>query len=179
MIRPGSNRATNNDLSFFQYKKNIRLSALKNAKNNSILELYAGAGDLWKGLNVNSYKIDANPIFNADYTGDCISWLKKNDIYKYGLIDVDSWGSPARALDIIFTKKYNGVVVCTFCSPVLLNPCKILGKSYWGEAYDKVSKKTILAKGCDEMIINYLASKNINKINGFLSHKKCYFWFKI
>lgn len=179
MKRPGSSKATNNDLSFFELKRKIRIDAINHAPNTNVLELYAGAGDLWRGINENRFRIDANNAFSPDYCGDCVTWLKNNDIEKFGLIDVDSWGSPAKALEIIFDKKYIGVVVCTFCSPVLFNPCKILAKSYWGESvYNKVNKKTVLAKGCNELILNYLAKITFLKLEVICHLKSAIFGSK-
>jgi hypothetical protein len=181
MIRPGSNRATNNDDRFFEYKVKIREQALSFTKNNYILQTHAGAGDLWKKVKSDCvhFKIDADNRFDVDYVGDSLAFLKNNDITKYGLIDIDSWGSPAKYLEIIFQKKYTGIIVCTFCTPVLLNPDKILALSYFGLAYTKSKRKAKLNIGANKLILNYLNKKGIKTINGYLSPKKCYFWFKI
>jgi hypothetical protein len=181
MIRPGTNKATNNDNKFIAIKKQIRASALNKADNKNVLDLYSGDGLMWSSFNLDlHYKIDADNRFKTDYCGDCVTYLKHNDISCFGVIDADSWGSPAKALNAIFTKEWKGVVVCTFCLPVNINPCKILAIDYWGEhVYNSVKKKSILTKGADTLLLSYLKKRGINKVYGHLSAKKCYIWFEI
>jgi len=180
MKRPGSTKATNNDAKWIALKKKIRLDAISYANNNSILQCYAGAGLLWSGIvNCKTFKIDADERYKPDYVGDCISWLNKNEFSNYGLIDLDSWGSPAKALDIIFAKKYKGIVVCTYCAPININPCKILAIDYFGSLYNSCAKKSIMAINIDKLLLSYLSKRGVAKVNGYLSKNKCYFWFKI
>jgi tRNA G26 N,N-dimethylase Trm1 len=180
MIRPGSTKATNNDARYFDFKVKIRKDALYNSENKKVLLTHAGNNDLWRKIYgyESIYKIDADPRFNVDHVGDSLKFIKHNDIQQYGIIDIDTWGSPSKYLEAIFDKKYKGVIVCTFCSPILMNPDKILCLNYYGEIYNNTKRKSKLNIGNDKLIISYLHAKGVPKINGFLSNKKCYFWFK-
>jgi len=184
MIRPGSTKATNNTDKYLQLKIKLRVDALENKEKN-VLDCFAGDSIIWsevkKRINFDfkRFTIDADSRFKTDYTGNALTYLKTNNIQNYDVIDLDSWGSPIKYLEYIFTTNFKGVVICTFCSPVSLNPDKILAKISFGKIYENTNKKSILAKNIGSMFEQYLVSKGIKEYKGLLDKKRIYCSFII
>ena len=168
-------------ITFFLLKVKIRQDLLCE-KNTNILECFAGDGKIYDAIksdNVTLFKIDANEKFNVDYHGNCLEYIKNNDISKFNIIDLDSWGSPAKYIELLKHKKYKGIVVCTYCSPVLMNPCKIICSNYYGRIYENTKRKTILNKDIGKMFRKYLIDSGFTEIKGYFTNKKVYCSFKI
>ena len=92
---------------------------------------------------------------------------------------MDSWGSPVKYLEHIFKTNFKGTVLCTYCSPISLNPDKILANNFYGNIYAKSKKKSILAKDIGIMFKQYLLKNNIKEYKGLISKKIIYCSFKI
>lgn len=184
MIRPSSTKATNNNDFYLNYKIKLRIDALENKEKN-ILDCFAGNSVIWdnvaKRVNINykRFTIDADSKYITDYTGNALSYIKKNNINIYDIIDLDTWGSPIKYLEYIFTTNYKGIIICTFCSPVSINPDKVLAKNTFGKIYQTTSKKSILAKDIGSMFADYLLSKGIKQYKGILTKKRIYCSFII
>jgi hypothetical protein len=171
---------TNTGMLASETKKVVRLKAYEAAENKTILECMAGAGDIWRSIGIKTdFKIDANPLFKVDYTGNALTYIKKNDVNCYGIIDIDTWGSPAKYINALIEKKYSGIVVCTYCEPISFNSDKILMTAYYGdEIYNSVDRAK-LNIGADKLIKNYLLKIGVNEVYGFFSKKNNYFFFKL
>lgn len=180
MIRPGSNKATNNNNKFINIKTQLRYEYLKENNNLKILECFAGEQLIWKSiekkLNIktNRTTIDADENFNVDFNINALTFLKNNDLSKYDIIDLDSWGSPVKYLEVLFAKKFKGIVILTYCSPVLMNPDKIICSNFYKGIYEDCNKKTLLNKDIGIMFKQYLFDKNIVTYKGLMSKNKIY-----
>lgn len=185
MIRPGSNKATNNNENYLSLKINLRLESLQEIETPLILDCFAGDSIIWNNVKTKTNKefsrvtIDADSRYKTDYTCNALTFLKSNDITKFNIIDLDSWGSPSKYLDVIFKSNYKGIIICTYCSPVLMNPYKILAQNYYGNIYNSSTKKTLLNKDIGEMFKKYLFDNNVKQYKGLISSKKIYCSFKI
>jgi hypothetical protein len=185
MIRAGSNKATNNDSKYLDLKIQLRLDAVKKFESVNVLDCFAGDSVLWKKVyektntKINRFKIDADNRYNVDFIGNSLKYIKNNNIDDFNIIDLDSWGSPVQHLEIIFKSNFKGIVVCTYCSPVLMNPDKILAKTFYGDIYETCNKKTLLNKDIGLMFKSYLFKNNIKNYNGLISKKKIYCSFEI
>ena len=186
MKRPVSGKATNNDADWFEYKVNLRIESIKDLDFVRVLECFAGEGRLWdeveKRVNKNIYrtKIDSNYYNDIDIIGNSETIIKSITLHRYNVIDLDSWGSPVKSLQVLFDKKYKGIIHCTYCSPISFNPDNILATNYF-EFDSKIIKKSpaLFAKKIGEMIKIFLHKNGIISINGHLSNRKNYFYFVI
>jgi hypothetical protein len=185
MIRPGSNKATNNDLKYLNLKINLRLDLIKSVEIPCVLDCFAGDSIIWNNVNkkhgskINRFTIDADSRYKTDLTIDCLKYLKQTDLSKYNIIDVDSWGSPVKYINEIFQSNFKGYVVCTYCSPVMMNPDKILALNYYGEIYNKSSKKILLNKNIGVMFKKWLLDNGVTEFKGYISKNKIYCSFEI
>ena len=182
--KPGSGTATNNDSEWFDYKVNLRIQSIEHLEFARVLECFAGEGKLWdaveqkSGKKIYRFRIDANFYPGIDIVGNSETVLKKISLKRYHVIDLDSWGSPAVHLQILFEKQYKGIVHCTYCSPISLNPDGILAAEYFNVDKQTIKKSPALfSKDTGEMLANYLKNRGIDIIHGFLSKKKNYFYF--
>jgi hypothetical protein len=184
MIRPGSTKATNNKKEYTSLKTMLRLDALSKFDVNYVLDCFAGESVIWNNVSKHTdiqfkrFKIDANEKFDVDYNGNALTYLKNNDIHKYNIIDIDTWGSPVKYLEEIFNKKYKGTIICTYCSPISINPDKILADTFYGDIYKHSNKKSMLAGDIGTMFKHYLFTKNIVEYKGLISKKVIYCSFK-
>jgi hypothetical protein len=184
--KPGSGTATNNSFKYFALKVALRLNSLPN-RDVSILECFAGEGKIWKKVQSKfPYKIKITKIDINEYQGvnnikaDSLRLINKIDIAKFDIIDLDSWGSPIDHLEVIFNKEFSGIIHCTYCCPIPLNPHKKLADLYYKIPREKIKEKpSIFAKDLNSMVLKYLNLKGISKINGFLSQKNSYFYFHL
>ena len=184
MIRPGSTKATNNDNKYLDLKVSLRYNAIKNNLDLKILDCFAGKQVLWSIIEskvgkTNRVTIDADANFKPNIVYDSLKWIKENDLSNFDIIDLDSWGSPVKHLEVLFDKAYKGLVIATYCSPVSLNTDKILAYNYFNHIYGSTKKVSILNKDIGMMFKNYLAIKGITEYKGLVSAKKIYCSFKI
>ena len=181
MKKPGSGTATNNDSDWFDYKVNLRIQSIEHLQFARVLECFSGEGKLWDvvekktGKKIYRYKIDANYYPGVDVVGRSETVIKSISLKRYHVIDLDSWGSPVVHLQILFEQQYKGIIHCTYCSPILLNPDGILAAEYFN-VDKKIIKKcsSLFAKNTGEMLSNYLKNRGINIIHGHLSEKKLF-----
>jgi hypothetical protein len=184
MIRPGSTKATNNDSKYKSLKIALREEAILKTKDPFVLDCFAGDSVLWKAINkklntqIKRVTIDADKRFKTDFNCNAKTYIKNNDLTKFNIIDLDSWGSPVIYLEHIFKTNFKGFIICTYCSPVSLNPDKILAKNYFGEIYEKTNKKSLLAKNIGLMFKEYLILNKITEYKGLISKNKIYCIFE-
>lgn len=184
MKRPGSTAATNNDHDWFKLKVQLRLQSIQELENPHIIECFAGEGKLWDTVQMLTkkklarFRIDANYYPNLDIIGDSLTFIKQTKISNYNVIDLDSWGSPVNHLEVIFQKQFKGIVHCTYCSPISINPDKKLAETFF-QVDSKTIKKApaLFAKDTGSMMETFLSKNGINTIFGHTSPKKNYFYF--
>lgn len=184
--KPGSGTATNNDDDYLSLKVNLRIKSLPARENIEVLECFAGDGVLWdlvkstSKINIKRTRVDINQYAGNDFTIDSLIFLQNNDVSKYDVIDLDSWGSCVKHLEILFQKKYKGIVHCTYCTPIPLNPDKILAVSFFRFDHEIIMKaQSLFAKDTGSMLMNYLSGKGIKKVFGHVSKQKNYFYFEM
>lgn len=184
--KPQSGTATNNSLNFLPLKVNMRVDSIKSFKEVNILDCFHGEGKLWKAVQkkstakINITGIDINDYNNGSILMDSLKFIQTNDLSQYDVIDIDSWGSCIKWLEVLFRKKYKGIVHCTYCNPISANPDAILSDHYYGfKSFDILKSPSIFAKELPSMIKKYLNDNGIKEIFGHLSQKNNYFWFVI
>ena len=90
-------------------KTEIRLSVLSEIENPKVLEVFCGAGEMYKNVWHNSEKytgIDKVKYFDERHTicGDAEKAVRLVDVNDYNVFDVDAYGSPYEILDFIVKK---------------------------------------------------------------------------
>jgi len=179
VIRPGSNKATNNDALYIRFKKNIRGKCAAKFTCARVLSCLHGEGLLWRGITAKVTSNDADLKWSCDYVKNYVSLLNEINIHLYDIIDIDTWGSPAKGLEVLFKRKYKGIVICTFCNPVPINPCKILAESYYGALYTKCKRKSVFGRDISNMFLDYLNKNGAFNIEGLFAKQKIYCKFEL
>lgn len=102
------------DNSYLDYKIKLRINHLPDKQNIKVLDLFHGIGIIWnqikkqtdKNIEVTGIEIDKNKNSNLEVLhGDNLKYLKKLDLSKYDIIDIDTYGSPYKQLKLIFKNK--------------------------------------------------------------------------
>ena len=106
-----------------QWRKTlVRLGAIRsiNKQEINVLDCYAGKGKTWDHVQKNiDVKINVVRIEKEQgkgrfaLRGECERYLKKIDLSIFDIVDLDAYGSPSRQLQILFDRKYFGVVCVT------------------------------------------------------------------
>ena len=179
-----SNQQTDNDSIGFSYKVGLRIETVK--QNQKILDCFSGHGHIWnevsrqKECNLNITSIDSRNDKSSVYLkGDNIKFLKAMDLNKYDIIDLDSYGIPFQQLEIIFEKKYSGIIHATFIQSSMgrLNNGLLMSLGYTREMIKKCP--TLFSKNGYEKFKNYLANHSILRINELSLKNKHYLYFKL
>jgi len=109
------------DNSNFDIKKRLRNDFLPNKKNICVLDCFYGNGFLWKEIikinknkNINVIGIDKKDNKHAKIIGDNIKYLLgMENLNIFDIIDLDSYGIPFKQCEILYNKKYTGIVFFT------------------------------------------------------------------
>lgn len=178
---------TNNDKKALENKILLRLNSVKEIESNEIfvLECFGGKGLLWECVKKRTDKkitvlsIDTVKYSRFQLQGDSLKILPIIDLNKYQVVDLDSYGIPFKHADILFKRKYKGIVHCTVIQSMMGNlPNELLNS----EGYTKKMMKkarTLLSRNGDEKFKNWIAKNGVKKIQIFKLNKKNYFWFKL
>src|SRR4051812_32373644 len=112
-----STAKTNNDPRLLEAKVLLRINSLPEKKDISILEAFGGEGVLWNIIKrrqpekeFDILSIDKNKYNRVQLQGDNLKYLQSFDLSQFDIIDLDAWGSPVKQLEVIFKKKYKGIV---------------------------------------------------------------------
>ena len=178
---------TNNDKKIIEAKIQLRLMSLpKNQNQVSILECFAGEGILWNEVKKRTKKqlkilsIDKNNYQKISLKGDNIRFLKSLDLTKYQIIDLDAWGCPANQLQVLFEKKYKGIVICSFVQPKLraINKIVQLNSGYTNKM---IKEASFLCRknGLEQMLFFIKTKFKVNKVKIANYKQKYYFYFTI
>lgn len=176
-----------------QWRKTlVRLGAIRsiNKSKINVLDCYAGKGKTWDHVQKNTdAKINVVRIEKEQgkgrfaLRGECERYLKKIDLSIFDIVDLDAYGSPSKQLQILFDRKYRGVVCVTGImfsvnkgDDVLLRECGISQ-----EIIEKIPVSMMPVKYFD-MMKHFLAKNGVKKVTGSffqdLGMQKSYFWFK-
>jgi len=181
-----SNKKTDN--SYLREKVNLRIESLNLIKKNEInvLEAFAGDGLIWDSVSkktnkkINILKIELNEGKKGVYLkGKNEKFISLFDFKNYDIIDLDAYGIPFNQLEVIFEKKYKGIVHCTCIQSVLGKlPEKMLIKlGYTKTMIKKIP--TLFNKNGLGKIENYLYLNGVKQIKGYFIDRKNYFYFKL
>lgn len=180
-------KQTDNDSSMLEVKIELRERLVRGKEKVSVLECFSGDGILWKEVKarhpecaISILRIDMKPDKKGIYLrGDNLKFISSMDLSVFDIIDLDAYGSPFPQLQLLFKKKYSGMVVCTFIQTVLGQ----LNKSFLEELgfTQRMIKKcpTLFnISGFDKMK-SYLAKKGVKKILAYSENRKNYFSFHV
>jgi len=181
---------TNNDKKWLQKKIFLRLESLPDKKEINILEAFGGDGILWDGVKkltkskLTVLSIDKNKYGRKQLQGDNLKFLSSIDLSKFDIIDLDAWGSPFSQLELLFKKKYSGIVHCTYIKSFFAPTPNIVFSSLNISKQIFSKTRTIFKNQYQELFLGYLFTRNIFKIRGYISVKtqgmvKNYFYFKM
>jgi len=157
------------DNSYLNSKINLRMNHLPNKQSIKVLDCFAGRSRIWEEIKKKSSKnintVGINRIsYGSTLKGDNIKYLKGMNLDKYDIIDLDAYGVPFRQLEIVFRKKYKGILFVTFVQSIFGRlPVRMLEKIGYTR---KMIKKcpTIFNRNGIEKFKQYLAINGIKKI---------------
>jgi len=157
------------DNSYLNTKINLRMNHLPDRKNIKVLDCFAGRSRIWKEIkkksnrNINVVGID-RISYGSTLKGDNVKYLKGMNLDKYDIIDLDAYGVPFRQLEIIFKKKYKGILFITFVQSIFGRlPVRMLEKI--GYTRNMIKKcPTLFNRNGIEKFKQYLAINGIKRI---------------
>lgn len=173
------------DNSFLEEKIQLRLNSIEKMESPiRILECFTGDGVIWDAVRqrtdkeIKILRIDIKPDRKGLYLiGDNKKFLSGFDLTTFNIIDLDAYGSPFEQLEIIFKKKYSGVIHCTFIRSGMGGMNHDL-LEYCGYTKRMIKKcPTLIMKGGFELFCQYLANNGVPRLQVISIDRKHYFWF--
>jgi len=159
---------TNNSNRTIDIKIELRKRALDMARNNRVLEAFAGDGVLWDavqskyGLTVQRTRVDRKKGYRGAYiVGDSLQVMRSIDVHSYGIVDLDDYGVPVTHLAHLIDIGYSGVVVITALLSGLSKPPRLLLSKLppsWRDVFG--SQRTITIR---ELIADYLHEHGLQR----------------
>jgi len=157
------------DNSYLNTKINLRINHLPDQQSIKVLDCFAGRSRIWKKIkeksskNINVVGID-RISYGSTLRGDNVKYLKGMDLDKYDIIDLDAYGIPFRQLEIIFQKRYRGILFVTFVQSIFGRlPVRMLNKIGYTRSMIKKCP-TLFNRNGIEKFKQYLAMNGIRKI---------------
>ena len=175
---------TNNDSALIEKKIQLRLESLPDKEEIKILEAFGGEGILWNEVKKRTDKkikilsIDKNDYKKINLKGDNIKFLKSINLDDFDIIDLDSWGSPSNQLDILKSKKYKGIIHCTFIQTMMgkVNNNILLSNGYTKKMINKCP--TLFNKNGIDKLLNFISINfGVSKFRIVTNNNKNYFYF--
>jgi len=162
-------RQIKTDNSYLNSKINLRVNHLPDQQSIKVLDCFAGRSRIWKEIkkksnkNINVVGID-RISYGSTLKGDNVKYLKGMNLDKYDIIDLDAYGVPFKQLEIIFKKKYKGILFITFVQSIFGRlPVRMLTKI--GYTKNMIRKcPTLFNRNGIEKFKQYLAINGIKKI---------------
>jgi len=157
------------DNSYLNSKINLRVNHLPDQQSIKVLDCFAGRSRIWKEIkkksnkNINVVGID-RISYGSTLKGDNVKYLKGMNLDKYDIIDLDAYGVPFKQLEIIFKKKYKGILFITFVQSIFGRlPVRMIEKIGYTR---KMIKKcpTLFNRNGIEKFKQYLAINGIKRI---------------
>lgn len=176
-----------NDNSHLEEKILLRLNSLEKIDKPEIkvLECFGGDGVVWGTLQkrtdkkIQTLRIDLKGDRKGVYLqGDNLKFLLTLDLTGFDIIDLDAYGMPIDQLEILFQRKYSGVVHVTWIMSGAFGsrfPRAMMEKLGLYNIYKKVP--TLLSKNPIPLMHRYFLSNGIRAIQTVDLDKKHYFWF--
>lgn len=173
------------DNAFFEEKVLLRLESLPEKPVIKVLDCFSGNGLLWaevkkrSGKTIQVLRMDEKPDREGVYLkGNNTKYLASVDLSLFDIIDLDAYGSPFKQLEIIFKRRYSGIIHVTFIQSMMgvLNKNMLMQLCYT----DKMIKKipSLFNKNGLTKLLEYLYLKgSIEKVRIFSNGRKNYFWF--
>lgn len=180
-----------NDTDFIDEKVHIRIDSLNHLqkKELSVLDAFGGDGLVWKAVttkldpkssppDIGVVRIDRDKKRKGFYLiGDNVNVMNSINLQAFDIIDLDCHGSPYMQLQILFKRKYHGLVHCSFIPGLrgvdveLLLSLKYTRKMI--EAAPLIFKRNAFAR-----MMDYLGSNGVREIHNYQATvDKNYFYF--
>ena len=173
------------DNSFLADKVALRAGMLPNKKQVKVLDCYAGTGRIWEqvvkktGKNINVVSIDIDQKQDFVLLGDNEKWLAMMDLTGFDVIDLDAYGVPFKQLEILFDKKYKGLVFVTFIQSLYGGlPYDMLECLGYTKAMIEKCPSLFFKKGRDKFL-GYLKTKGIELVQVREDGRKHYLAFSM
>lgn len=175
------------DNDFLKEKVAVRLRALPDKDEVTVLDCFAGMGILWsivggltdKKISIIRIEKQKNKCPYPHLRGDNLKFLPSMDLKKFDIIDLDAYGIPFDQLEFILNSDFEGVLCVTAITTHLRSlPHGMLREL--GYTDEMIHKSSVLCSlGTLKKIRRYLAQKGVREISGFFnlsSGKKNYFY---
>lgn len=178
------------DNSQLEEKILLRINSIEKIDKQEIkvLECYSGDGVIWDMVRQRTSKtikvlrIDVKTDKVGIYLkGDNLKFIASMNLDHFDIIDLDAYGQPFEQLEIVFGKKYAGIVHVTWIMsgtftarfPVKMMPYLNVTKAMYKKC------PTLFSKDAFNNILSYLAFNGVKKIEAVKIDKKHYFWFSM
>lgn len=175
------------DNSYFESKVKLRIDHLPNEINIDVLDVFTGHQLIWDEIKsripkkkINVLGIDKRQFNKIILKGDNRKYLKKINLDRFNVIDLDAYGIPFSQLDILFNRNIkNKTIYVTFIQSTFGQlPKKML--NYIGIPNRFINKiPTLFNKNGLEKFKKYLAFNNVSMIYYYSYNNKHYIAFKI
>lgn len=182
----GNSKKTNNDAALIDAKVNLRIRSLPDKKEINVLEAFGGEGLLWEAVKrrapdkeISVLSIDKNNYGRVQLQGDNLKYLASLNLNEFDIIDLDAWGSPVKQLEVIFKRKYSGIVHCTFIQTMQGNlPKELLVANGYTEPMLQKIRSIFVTNGLQKFL-NYLGNKGVKTVQIISKNRKNYIWFTL
>lgn len=173
--------ATKTNNSHLPEKISLRLNSLPEKNSINVLDCYRGNNEIWKAIkkrtqkNINIIGIDKERNYEGLYLqGENIKFLPTMDLNQFDVIDLDAYGIPFRQLEIIFEKKFKGIIFITFIQSVMgaMNKKLLLKLGYTEKMFQKC--QTLLFRNGFEKFKSYLYVNGIKELKSVSFERKHY-----
>lgn len=174
------------DNSFLGDKVAMRLANIPVRPELRVIDAFCGAGTIWKNVqkkypgSIKLLKIDKEQKEDSFiFPGDNKKYLSSLNLNNYDVVDLDAYGVPYDQLEIIFRKKFNGLVFITFVQ----NMSGVLPYNFLEDlGYTKQMVKkcpTLFFKDGFKKMCAYLKIKGVEKIRHRSKNRKNYICFSM
>jgi len=170
------------DNSHLREKIELRKLAIESIENPKILECYAGEGTLWQKVQEETGRtLDILRIEKEKYkcplphlVGDNLKYLNTLDLDKFDIIDLDTYGIPAKQIQVISESGFIGILLITCCLTYKGTiPRFILNRlGYTKEMIKKIP--TLFSINGLQKFSKWLYYNRIKRIEGYFFYRKIY-----
>lgn len=174
-----SKQQTNN--SYLDVKIFLREKYLNDKKN--VLDCFSGESLIWNSIkkkypDLNIVSVD-KVGYKSNLRGDNRKYLLSLNLNRFDVIDLDAYGSPFPQLEIIFQKKWHGIIFCTFIQSFQgrLNNSLLLALGFTKAMIDKCP--TLFSRFGFCKFKDYLSIRGIESVNYINKQNKYYIMFEI
>jgi hypothetical protein len=174
------------DNSYFKEKVQLRIDSLPGKNEIFVLDCFSGTGRIWNEVkertqkNINTLSIEKESGKNKTaLVGSNLKYLNVLDLNKFDIIDLDAYGIPYAQLNIIFKRKYKGIIHVTAIQSGMgqLPKGMIQELGYSKEMIMKIHS-IFNTKGI-EKLKNYLYLHGVQSVEGYFIDRKNYFYFNL